>query len=257
MIYAFNELDSASIYRNLSFTEMLFSIKIAIAEKAFIDNYLKQNGYKYEDVESFLYKMSFFEKEDLSLVKNRTLYLYLNKLKESNFDETELCHCVDWVCDFFKYPQETKGLIYYMPPDPNRLGQENVEKWTIYGALSRYLERYKSCMDTTSADINPYNQLFEDKFALVKNGEYKSCFITGGIKESVNMKYLHIWSDNMLVNPVKFEICFKKDKDIRKFMTDKEISLFPSVDYNYFLDEDAYISNFKKEFNLTFEKIVS
>ncbi|AKL98231.1 hypothetical protein [Endomicrobium proavitum] len=254
MIIDFDKLDFSSIYYNFSFTELLFSIKIGIAKDFSVDNYLKGNGYQYDDLKKFLYKLSFFEKADLLVCKNRILYLYLMKLKQFDFNAQELSLYVDYICGFFKYPEGTEGLIYYMPAR-NTL-EKQIEEWTIYNALSKYLEKYKNYINfTVATHVNHYDQLFCEKFAFIKSKKYKSCFITGTVKN--HCKCLYIWSDNILTVPIKSEICFKNDNEIKEFLTNKDVYIYALVNNNYFLDENYYISDFKEKFDNSFEKIIA
>jgi hypothetical protein len=65
----FISLREESFCNNISFSEMLFSLKIGLLEMEAASNYLIKHKYGCDDLERFLYKMSLFEGEDWEFIK--------------------------------------------------------------------------------------------------------------------------------------------------------------------------------------------
>jgi hypothetical protein len=214
-------------------------------ERKIAIDYLRKHGYKYDNLEDFLYKMSFFESEECELITKRTLYLSLMNLKNINYsNDEELGYAIDYMCEFFNYPEETRGLIYYMPKTKEQNG-----KWVARDRLEEYLDKHRQCLNLwdNANGIDNHSELLNDRFALIKNGSFKSCLIT--IERNQQNFSLHIWSDNIFTTLKQLRINFNKMSEIGSFLEDNTIITCSSLSDEYFLNEEFYITDFKRKFN--------
>jgi hypothetical protein len=245
-----------------------------------IDNFLRGCNYKYNNLEDFLYRMIFFEDEDLELAVNRTFYLSLLSLKNIGWtredeENRSLMVAVDDICNYFLYPEGAEYIshIWALPMDYREWIKDEPEdkypqfdddiyrymskygrgpepqKWTQSGSLEEYFKKYRYLLeywDNVRLDIYP--ELFDNRFALIKNGKFKHHLITGKKEDNGTMS-LKIWTDKIFVEEKQYEFNFGSREELEKFLVDNGIVIDSSISNDFFLDEEPYLSKFRYKFD--------
>jgi hypothetical protein len=218
---------------------------------ATIDNFLRKHGYRFDNLENFIYKMAFLENEDFVLAVHRTTYLALVSLKHLGWTTEEeedhtLSYAIGWICDFFSpYTKETECLMYYTSKTKE---EEDVERIQNY-RLEKYLGEYRYYLDVWSGiKLDKYSELFDDKFALIRNGKFKHHLIVGKRDSDYSMS-LHIWTDDIFTKEERYEFTFKNDKELEEFLLENKVVIDSCLSNDFFLDEKSYISAFREQFD--------
>ncbi|MDR1426050.1 MAG: hypothetical protein LBI70_03640, partial [Rickettsiales bacterium] len=77
-----SDLCTDDFFSSLSFYEILLSLKIHMARDIMaVNNFLRGRGYRFDNLENFIYRMAFFENENFGLALKRITYLSLISLK--------------------------------------------------------------------------------------------------------------------------------------------------------------------------------
>jgi hypothetical protein len=215
-----------------------------------VDNFLRGQGYRFDNLENFIYRMAFFEDEDFGLAMRRILYLCLVSLKNMGWTrEDEKDHNLDYtiayICDFFDYPEETRFMMYYTAKTKE---EENIERIQNY-RLEKYLDEYKHYLDIWSeVKLDKCSELFDDKFALIRNGKFRHYLITGK-KNNDNDMSLRIWTDKIFAEEKEYEFNFRSDEELKKFLVDNGVVFDSFISNDFFSDEKSYISVFREQFD--------
>ncbi|MDR1426015.1 MAG: hypothetical protein LBI70_03430 [Rickettsiales bacterium] len=248
-----SDLCTDDFFRNLSFYEILLSLKIYMAKDVtVIANFLREQGYRFDNLENFIYRMAFFEDEDFRLATDRATYLALVSLKhlgwtrEQEIDFT-LSEAVDWICDIFDYPNDTWNMIYNYYT-PRKKEDEGIERLQNY-KLEKYLDEYKRYLDIWSeVKLDKCFELFDNKFALIRNGKYRHHLITGEKKGDNDMS-LRIWTDNIFIEEKQYKFTFGSREKMENFIIENKVVIDSCLDNDFFSDEKSYISVFREQFD--------
>lgn len=223
---------------NFTFSEMLFSFKTNIINNTFLKSYFSKKGY-IGNIEDNLYKMSFFEQENEDIIFKRTLYLYLKYLYKAYGNREDLKYKVDYICEFFQYPDEVKHLIYYMPKN------NDDKNWILKNELFKYLENNKILLKLPDYDLlDNIEELSNDNFTLISSGKYKN-FLTTCKKEVNDKIVINIWSSCIIQNKSSYE--FKLDSSDNFEINN--IRTYKFINNDFFTDENKCILDFKTAFN--------
>jgi hypothetical protein len=246
-------LATDNFFKSLSFSEILLSLEtFSIGDIWNVGNFFRKQDYVYESLEYFLHRMSFFENEDFELAIQRGLYLSLLSLKNVGWpreyeENNGLGKALYDICDSFHYPEGADDLIYmWSSPMKNEEGIRCI-KWTPSGSLDRYLDEYKyllNCWDEVILDN--YLELFDSKFALIRNGKFRHHLITGQRKDDNEMS-LRIWTEKIFVEEKQHEFSFRSDEELKKFLVDNKVVFDSFISNDFFLDEKP-VSEFREEF---------
>jgi hypothetical protein len=243
----------------------LLSLRIDLAKKMAVGNFLRERGYKCGNLEDFLYRMILFENEDFNLSIRRTLHLVLLGLKSIGWtkeDEENSClsYIIDDICSFFRYPEGTEKMMYYYTFHGTIYGdwaevnyvcekKEESAKWTQSGELEKYLNRYRNCLNLwNEVKLDKYQELFDNKFALIRNGKYRHHLITGERKDDNGIS-LRIWTDKIFTREKEYKFNFRSDEELKKFLVDNGMVFDSFISNDFFLDEKSYILNFREGFD--------
>lgn len=239
----YNDDDVDFVYDNFSFSELLFSFKSGIFSKIFLERYFNKKSYL-GNIEDNLYKMSFFEDENSSIIFKRSLYLHLKRLFDICKNEEKLKYEIDYVCEYFKYPKEIKNLIYYMPYE--RKENDN-KKWILSDRLSDYLNEYKEILKLPDYNmLDRLKELYNNNFALISSGNYKNFFISCNKNNEIS---LDIWPSYIIQNKSSYKLDFDNVNELINFINDNNINIYKCINNDFFMEEEKYIYDFKEIFN--------
>jgi hypothetical protein len=153
------------------------------------------------------------------------------------------------ICGSFHYPEEADDLIsMWSSPKKNEEGIRCI-KWTPSGSLDRYLDEYKyllNCWDEVILDN--YLELFDNKFALIRNGKYRHHLIAGERKDDNDIS-LRIWTDKIFTREKEYKFNFRSDEELKKFLVDNQIVIDSCLSNDFFLYEKLYISACREQFD--------
>jgi hypothetical protein len=221
--------------------------------------------------------MALLENEDFDLIIGRTLYLTLRNLKSMGLtrEEDNVVDDGGWdlgdalyeICILFGEPDGTENITEYGPnseanivtskkwfrtEDSTRLEVTEMEynqEWTQSGALDKYLDKYKSYLNFWSeVRLDNYSELFDNKFALIRNGKFKHHLIAGKKNSDEDMS-LKIWTDKICGEEKQYEFNFGSREEIENFLGENKIVIDSLLSNDFFLDEKVYITAFKEQFS--------
>jgi hypothetical protein len=218
---------------------------------ATIDNFLRKQGYKFDNLEGFIYRMAFLENENFWLAIERVTYFALVSLKrlgwtiEQEKDHT-LSYAIDWICNFFfPYTKETECLMYYTSETKEEEGVERIQNYR----LEKYLDKHKHCLDSwNKVRLDKCHELFNSKFALVRYGKYKNHTITGE-EHNDNGMTLCLWTNNIFVEEKQYKFTFESREKMENFIIENKVVFDSCLSDDFFLDEKSYISAFREQFD--------
>jgi hypothetical protein len=200
-----------------------------------------------------MYRMLFFENEDFDLSRERALYVSLLSLKTVGWTEEDLKNhnlsdILYDLCDSFYYPEGSDDMIYFNSfPMRDKRGLRRI-RWTPDGSLERYLNEYRYLLNYWDEVIlDNYLELFDNKFALIRNGKYKHHLITGKKNSDSDMS-LCIWTEKIFVEEKQHEFSFRNNDELKKFLLDNRIVFDSFISNDFFLDEKSYILKYRKKF---------
>ncbi|MDR1426013.1 MAG: hypothetical protein LBI70_03420 [Rickettsiales bacterium] len=235
---------------SFSFSDLLIFLGFALVKNTTVSNFFKSRGYRCDNLEDFFYRMIFFENQNFELTVQRVLYFALASLKNMGWTkEDEENHALDYtiddICSLFDYPEGSEHIICYTPRTKEEKGVERLQNYR----LEKYFDKYKFFLNPWSkVKLDIYPELFDNKFALLRNGKFKNHLITGNREENDDMS-LRIWTDNIFVEEKQYKFTFGSREEMENFLLENKVVIDSCLDNDFFSDEKSHISAFREQFD--------